>query len=69
MNFIKNQKLVFIGAAIGAIVGFLYWKEIGCLSGTCTIQSVWYKMTLYGTVMGALLASIAKDYVKKKKPN
>ena len=67
MNILNKQKLVFIGAVVGAIVGFFYWKEVGCLSGTCAIKSVWYNMTGYGLVMGGLLGSIIQEQFKKKK--
>ncbi len=65
MTILKNQKLVIIGATIGAIAGFFYWKEIGCLTGTCTIQSVWYNMTVYGLLVGGVFGSIIQE--KKKK--
>lgn len=67
MNILHKQKLVFIGAAVGAIVGFFYWKEIGCLSGTCAIKSVWYNMTAYGLLLGGLFGSIIQEQFKKKK--
>ena len=36
-NWIIKNKLYFIGASIGALGGFLYWKYVGCLTGTCAI--------------------------------
>ena len=63
---LKNQKLIFIGATLGAIIGFFYWKEVGCLSGTCAIQSVWYNMTAYGLILGGLFGSIIQEQFKKK---
>lgn len=67
MSILSNQKLVIIGATVGAIVGFFYWKEVGCLTGTCAIQSVWYNMTAYGLFMGGLLGSIIQGQFQKKK--
>lgn len=46
---------MIIGVFIGAIAGLTYWHFIGCASGTCAITSVWYRSTLYGAMMGALL--------------
>ena len=51
---------------IGAIGGFLYWKYIGCASGTCPIRSVWYLMTLWGTAMGYLLGDLSVNFVVKR---
>lgn len=63
LNFIIKYKGYLIGAAIGAIAGFLYWHFIGCNSGTCPITSQWHNSTIYGALMGLLLGSSNK---KKK---
>ena len=39
----------------GAAVGFLYYRFVGCRSGTCAITSNPYISTLYGAVLGLLL--------------
>ncbi|NLN31152.1 MAG: hypothetical protein GX158_07980 [Bacteroidales bacterium] len=49
----------------GLAGGFLYWKFIGCLSGSCPIKSVWYWSTLYGGVIGYLAGSILIDLIRK----
>ncbi len=54
----KNIVLTLIGAVIGAIAGYLYYIEIGCMSGTCAITSKPLNSTLYGGVMGGLLSNI-----------
>ncbi|HEY0732886.1 MAG TPA: hypothetical protein VGD33_10745 [Chitinophagaceae bacterium] len=64
-NWIKTNKLYFIGAIIGAIAGFLYWNYIGCLDGSCAITSNPYKSTAYFALMGALTLGIFK---KEKQP-
>jgi len=45
-----------IGMAIGAAVGWMYYKLIGCPSGTCPITSNPYSSTIVGAVLGALIA-------------
>ena len=54
----KGIFLTTIGVVIGAIAGYLYYAEIGCLSGTCAITSKPINSTLYGGLMGGLLVNI-----------
>jgi hypothetical protein len=71
-EFIKKNLFVIIFSAAGATGGFLYWRFIGCLSGTCVIKSVWYMSTLYGTALGWIGGSLLNDLVlnfKKVKKN
>jgi hypothetical protein len=56
----QKYKLDLIGIIIGAFAGFLYWKFVGCSSGTCMITSKPINSTLYGSVMGFLVAGIFK---------
>ena len=65
-NWILKNKLNGIGAALGAIAGFLYWKYVGCLTGTCTITSNPVRSTIYFAILGALLFSIFKKDRKQK---
>tara|TARA_R110000764_G_scaffold91945_2_gene175152 strand:- start:480 stop:674 length:195 start_codon:yes stop_codon:yes gene_type:complete len=60
----KGIILTTIGVVIGAIAGYLYYAEIGCLSGTCAITSKPINSTLYGGLMGGLLFSI---FIKSSK--
>ena len=48
---------LLLGIGIGAGLGFLYYKVIGCPTGACPITKNPYTSTLYGAVLGALLAS------------
>lgn len=48
---------MIIGAVVGAALGFLYYKMVGCPSGTCPITSKPLNATLYGAVMGLLIGS------------
>ena len=57
MSHYKKYSIA-LGVILGAIGGYFYWQEVGCLGGTCLISSVWYNSTLYGAVMGGLLVSL-----------
>lgn len=46
--------------------GFLYWKFIGCASGTCPIKSNVLLMTVYGGVIGGLFGNIFQGFNSKK---
>lgn len=58
METIKNNWTYIIGAIAGAIGGYLYWRYIGCSSGTCPITSSPTISTIYGGIMGGLLGGI-----------
>jgi hypothetical protein len=58
----QKNKLYFIGALLGAIAGFLYWKYVGCLTGTCAITSNPYRSAIYFALLGALIiGSLRKE--------
>ena len=53
-----KYRLTIIFGIIGAFGGFLYWRFVGCASGTCPITSHWYTMEVYGILMGGLVGEI-----------
>lgn len=64
----KNRVRILLwvlGALIGAAGGYLYYVKIGCNSGSCPITSNPWVSTLWGAVMGYLLADLIP--VRKKK--
>jgi hypothetical protein len=63
-NWTINNRLYFIGAALGAIAGFLYWKYVGCLTGTCSITSNPVNSTLYFALLGSVLFGAFKKQPK-----
>lgn len=67
-DILRKHLLIIIFSISGAIGGFLYWKFIGCESGTCPIKSVWYLSTLWGLAFGYLAGSIIKDLIAKFSP-
>jgi hypothetical protein len=66
-EFFRKNLGVIVFSVAGAVGGFLYWKFVGCLSGTCIIKSVWYLSTLYGMLLGGILGSLTKDLIQSFK--
>jgi hypothetical protein len=66
-TFLKKYLPEIIGILLGALGGFLYWKFVGCVSGTCTIKSNWYLMVPWAAVLGFLAGSVAGDLIRKRK--
>lgn len=64
-NWIAKNKLLFIGAALGAIGGFLYWKYVGCFTGRCAITSNPVISTIYLAITGALVFNLFKKSEKQ----
>lgn len=50
---------------LGAAGGFLYYWYVGCATGSCPITSDPYISTIYGGVMGLLIANIITPAKKK----
>ncbi|MFZ1452538.1 MAG: DUF6132 family protein [Ferruginibacter sp.] len=65
-KWFKNNALYLIGAAVGAIAGYIYWQQVGCSSGTCMITSKPVNSTLYGALMGSLLFGMFKKEKKNE---
>lgn len=63
--FLKKNILTIIGVPLGALAGFIYWKFIGCNSGSCAITSNPLNSTIYGSIMGGLLFSIFQNNKNK----
>jgi hypothetical protein len=55
----KKMIKIIIGVVVGATIGFLYYKFIGCATGACPITKNPYSSTIYGAVMGLLVAMSA----------
>ena len=66
---LKKGKMPYLIAftIAGGLAGFLYWKFIGCNTGTCPIKSVWYYTVLYGLIIGYLAGDIISGFILKKK--
>lgn len=66
-KWFKENMLYLIGGAVGAIAGYIYWQQVGCVSGTCMITSKPLNSTLYGALMGSLLFGLFKKKKKEKR--
>lgn len=66
MKKLLKNNLWIAGAVLGLAGGYLYWKYIGCMSGTCPITSKPINSIVYFGIMGGLLFSILQP--KKKLP-
>jgi len=63
-NFLKNISLIsIIGLAVGALGGYIYYVQVGCVSGTCAITSNPWMSTAWGAAFGYLVF----DMFKRKK--
>lgn len=65
--FLRKYLPEITGTLLGAAGGFIYWKYVGCLSGTCAIKSNWYLMIPWAAVLGFLAGSLAGDIIRKKR--
>ena len=62
----KAYIITGIEVIVGLLAGYLYYQEIGCLSGSCAITSKPLNSTLYGGLMGVLLINLFVTSPKKK---
>ncbi len=65
MNLLKNNRRLLF-ALLGAGAGFLYYRVIGCASGSCPITSNPYISTIYGAGIGLLLGWANRNEGDKK---
>lgn len=66
MKVTKWTVVLLSTTMVGGLLGYMYWSEVGCSTGTCAITSVWYNSTAYGGIMGYLVGGMIKDNVKPK---
>jgi hypothetical protein len=48
---------LIIGVLVGGGLGFAYFKFVGCSSGACPLTSHPVISTIYGAVLGAIIAN------------
>ncbi|MDO5656189.1 MAG: DUF6132 family protein [Flavobacteriaceae bacterium] len=57
-DFLLKNTWKIVGIILGGVAGYLYFLQIGCISGTCAITSNPWSSTSYGAIMGYLLFSM-----------
>lgn len=65
-HWMRKNKFALIMLIPGAIGGYLYWRYIGCTTGSCPITSVWYTSSMYGVILGFVLGNLADERIMKK---
>ncbi len=66
-EFVTKHKFGLLLIIPGIIAGFLYWKYVGCASGTCAITSNWHTMVGFGALIGYFIGDSIDDVIKKRK--
>lgn len=46
---------VVVGVVVGGILGFLYYRFVGCATGACPLTRSPYISTLYGALLGGVV--------------
>ena len=47
---------ILIGVLVGGGLGFAYYKFVGCATGACPLTSHPVISTIYGAILGAIVA-------------
>jgi FtsH-binding integral membrane protein len=63
-QFLSNNWWYFVGTLAGAVAGYFYWQQIGCVNGTCMITSKPLNSVVYFAVLGALIVGM---FTRKRK--
>lgn len=69
MKKLNNNKWIILGSILGGIGGYFYWKDVGCVSGKCMIQSNWQMMIPYGILTGYFISDFVQSTIRKFSPN
>ena len=56
-KFIRRYGWTLLGIVAGMVGGYLYWRYVGCTTGTCPITSSPVNSSIWGAAMGGLLLS------------
>lgn len=60
-SFIQRYIGVILFVILGMVIGFIYYKYIGCATGTCPITANPIMSVLYGGILGGLFHSIVTE--------
>ena len=64
-TFIKKYWKYAAFTAAGALVGFAYWRFVGCRSGSCPITANWQTSVLFGSMIGFLAVPTSRKDKKQ----
>lgn len=64
-NLLRKYWLTLIGVTLGALGGYLYWRFVGCASGTCPLTS----SPIYSSIWGGLLGGLLFNTFQKEQKN
>ena len=64
MKKVVSNKIISLGIFLGGIGGYFYWKEIGCITGTCPLKSQWQTMIPYGMFIGYIISDFIQLNLK-----
>ena len=66
-SIIQKHKYALLLIIPGILAGYLYWRYVGCTSGTCPITSNWHTMVLFGGLIGYFIGDSIDDLIKKRR--
>jgi len=66
-KWLLKNKWSISGVTLGALIGFIYYKQVGCGTGSCAITSNPYMSIMYFAIMGGLAAGVIKPSKKTGK--
>jgi hypothetical protein len=66
MTFLRKYWKPILITTSGIVLGFAYWRFVGCKSGTCPVTSNWHTSALMGGILGFLIGLPGKDNKKEE---
>jgi hypothetical protein len=66
-DFIVKNRIMLAAIGLGAIAGLVYWKTVGCSSGTCPITAHWHTSAIFGGLFGYGIGGLFTDNRKEEK--
>lgn len=68
-DWIISKRRLLIGVLVGMISGYIYYKFVGCSSGSCAITSNPVNSILYFGLIGGLMGDMLKKNQTIKNTN
>jgi len=65
-KFIQSNFWQIIGGISGGFVGYFYWRDIGCSTGTCPITSKPLNSIVYFAVLGYFMIGTIAGFREKR---